>query len=69
MADSAQTTIVSDQGRVGLARSRHEVEGSEGANKKQKTKGKGWVHDQVQQQEEGGGLICCCSSTSTARHC
>jgi hypothetical protein len=37
MADASQTTIVSDQGRVGLARSRHDVEGSGGASKKQKT--------------------------------
>ena len=50
-----QTLITNQGGRVGLARSRNEVDGSENALKKQKVD-KNWVTQQV--SEQNGQLIC-----------
>lgn len=47
--------ITTEQGHIGLARSRHDVSGSEGADK-QKTQPRSWVHDCIVQAN--GKFVC-----------
>jgi hypothetical protein len=48
--------ISTEQGRIGLARSRHDLHGSESAKTKQKTQVRSWVHDSIVQAH--GKFLC-----------